>query len=63
VKIFASGLQPSFWTCHTDFTEVGVEVFGIVRSNKEVFKKNNLHFMLVINNDHSTSHIGTRKCP
>jgi hypothetical protein len=24
VKLFASGLQLSFWTCHTDFTGVGV---------------------------------------
>ena len=24
VKLFASGLQPSFWTCHTDFTGMGV---------------------------------------
>jgi hypothetical protein len=24
MKLFASGLQPSFWTCHSDFTGVGV---------------------------------------
>jgi hypothetical protein len=24
VKLFASGLWPSFWACHTDFTGVGV---------------------------------------
>ena len=24
MKLFASGLQPSFWTCHIDSTRVGV---------------------------------------
>ena len=28
MKLFASGLWPSFWTCHVDFTGVGVASGG-----------------------------------